>query len=219
MSARTSSHRTGERGFTLLEVLVVLMIAALIGVVLMQGLGVVLNLRDNFSGTILDLDRTVVKRNLIRQPLTGVVPDFNDGEQIFAGTPESVSGLTLRPLLRRPGRPTAFSLALTYDPGESLNELTYREERDEPVVLAEWTGPQASFRYMGMQTDWTPVWPPDGPNSFGAGQIITELRPPQLPELVFLDTQSADEPDVAVAMTARRNRIPRDPELFGGSAQ
>jgi general secretion pathway protein J len=205
-------------GFTLLEVLVVLTIASLISLVLMQGLGMVLNLRNSFGGQILDIDREVVKRNLMRQPLDGLVPDFEDGASIFSGEPARVSGLTTTPLLRRNGRPTPFALTLAFDPASSSNSLSYQEIEDEPITLSEWVGPEAKFKFLGIQTGWVEAWPPGQPQVFGVSQIITDIRPPQLPEMVYLDTQGLAEPPLAVAVTARRNRLPRDPPSFSGTA-
>jgi general secretion pathway protein J len=216
---KTDRHAIPKsRGFTLLEVLVVLVIVSLISVVLMQGLGLVLNLRNSFGGLILDMDREIVKRNLMRQPIVGLVPDFDGGDDTFRGQPEELRGLTLQPLLRRTGRPTPFSMALSYDPSTKTNTLTYQELGDEPVVLAEWPGSQARFQFMGIEPGWLPVWPPEEPTNFATSQMITDIKSPQLPELIYLDTQSDQEPALAVAMASRRNRMPRDPPSFGSSS-
>jgi general secretion pathway protein J len=213
-----TEHRNSSRGFTLLEVLVVLVVVSLISVVLMQGLSLVLNLRNSFGGLILDMDREVVKRSLMRQPIAGLVPDYDDGLDIFQGRADELRGLTLQPLLRRSGRPTPFSMTLSYDTSNKTNSLVYREIEDEPVVLAEWTGEQARFQFMGLQPGWLNAWPPVDPNGFAVTQVITDAKPPQLPELVYLDTQSFQEPVLAVAMGSRRNRTPRDPPNFGGAS-
>ncbi len=206
----------GARGFTILEILVVLIIASLTSVILMQGLTLILNLRNNYSDVIVDLDQEVVKRNLIRQPLEGLVPDFVDGDTIFSGTSQAIKGLTIQPLLRRPGRPIPFALRLQYDPRDTQNILYYQEDRDEPLVLAQWQGGEARFRYIGDAAGWNAVWPPEEPSNFGSTQIITDVKPPQLPELVYLETQSAQELDVGVSILTRRIRTPRDP-MFSSS--
>lgn len=43
--------------------------------------------------------------------------------------------------------------------------------------------------------------------------VISENRPPKLPELILLDTKSTQVPDFAVAILARRMRLPRDPPI------
>jgi general secretion pathway protein J len=204
-----------DAGFTILEVLVVLIIVSLISVVLMQGLTLVLNLRNAFGDQMLELDRATVKRNLVQQPLRGLVPDFNDGEDQFVGTAASVSGLTLQPLYRRSGRATPFSLTLEYDESQRTNKLLYRENRNAPLEIAEWPGERAYFRFIGDANGWAEAWPPTDMMQAMPG-VITDIRPPQLPELIYLVTGDTTEIDYAVAIGARRNRVPRDPPMIMG---
>lgn len=203
--------RSLMRGFTLLEVLVMMVIVSLISVVLMQGMGLILNLRDNLGDQMIDLDRAVLKRNLVRQPLQGLVPDFSGGASLFQGRADRVSGLTLQPLLRRPGRTIPFSLILDYDERDQINTLTYREDEDEPILLASWPGTRAQFRFIGDDTGWSKIWPPAQAPVSLTTTVIGDIAAPQLPELVYLATGSAQEQDYAVHILSRRNRIPRDP--------
>jgi general secretion pathway protein J len=211
-TAVSSAAFRGSRGFTLLEVLVVMVIVSLISAVLIQGLGLVLNVRDNFGAQLFDLDRTTLARSRVTAPMEGLVADFDDGENMFAGTPDSVSGLTVTPLLRRAGRPTPFALTIEYDAAKRMNTLLYREDKDPPIALHSWEGQKADFRFIGDTTGWAQIWPPaSAPPMITSQVIMTDIRPPQLPELIVLDTQSAREPVFAVAVQARRNRVPRDP--------
>ena len=211
MQHRTRGHNPFARGFTLLEVLVVLVITALVSAVLMQGMGLVLGLRDNLGEKLLDLDHLSLERNRVILPLEGLIPDFDDGVDKFKGVEGRVSGLTLKPLLRREGRPTRFSFNLKYDERTNLNTLLYQEGNDSVVTLSTWEGGQARFRYIGVDDQWVESWPQESaPLQLG---VITEIRPPQLPELIVLDTQSSDVPDYAVAILARRMRLPRDPPI------
>ncbi len=217
MTASVSSSASASgRGFTLLEVLVVLVITSLISVVLIQGLGTVLNLRNSFGAQMLDLDKVILKRNLVRLPLSGLVGDFNDGANIFAGNETLISGLTLQTLSRRPGRPTPFTLAIEFNEEEKLNALVYRESNDKPMTLVQWTGERARFKFIGDPNGWLKSWPPDS-MAANSSNMIGEIRPPQLPELIYIETNSVQEPDFAVEVLGRRNRIPRDP-IFDGKA-
>jgi prepilin-type N-terminal cleavage/methylation domain-containing protein len=211
MRSKLSHQNPRERGFTLLEVLVVLVITALVSAVLMQGMGLVLGLRDNLGEKLLDLDQLSLERNRVLLPLEGLVPDFDDGDDKFEGVEGRVSGLTLKPLLRREGRPTRFAINLLYDESSNLNTLVYQEGNDPVVTLSSWEGGQARFRYIGVDGEWVESWPQkSAPIQLG---VITEIRPPQLPDLILLDTQSSNVPDFAVAILARRMRMPRDPPI------
>ncbi|MDX2143322.1 MAG: prepilin-type N-terminal cleavage/methylation domain-containing protein [Rhodospirillaceae bacterium] len=203
-----------RRGFTLVEVLVVLVITSLVSVVLMQGLGLILNLQDNLGAQLTDIQRAIIQRNTVLQPLQGVVADFSEGEFEFKGNQTAVAGLTTLPLLRSAGRPTPFSIEIAYDERNQANTLIYREDNDPAVALLTWEGQRASFRYIGdSQTGWASEWPPKLSALAMPGQI-TEVRPPQLPELIYLDTASEEVVDLAAAVLTRRNRVSRDPPAF-----
>ena len=198
-----------QRGFTLLEVLVVLIIASLISVVLMQGLFLVLNLRDNLGDNLLDLDQTSLERSRALQPLEGLLPDFNDGQNQFKGTASTISGLTNKPLLRREGLPTPFSLSIKYDERRGLSTLVYQEVEDPAVVLTSWEGKGSRFRYIGNPGLWSESWPEE--SMVKPLGIIGELISSQLPELILIDPNSNDMPPVAVAILSQRVRMAREP--------
>ncbi|MSO97519.1 MAG: hypothetical protein EXR11_04765 [Rhodospirillaceae bacterium] len=206
----TRPRRHGHaRGFTLLEVIVMLMVVSLVSVVLMQGMSLVLRLRTNLSDQMVDLDQMMLKRNYIRQPLQGLIGDFADGKSLFRGEPKRIAGLTTQPLFRRSGRPTAFALTLEFNARDNENILHYQESADDPVIIAQWEGDEALFKYIGIMGQWDDVWPrPEGPV---LSNVITDVKPPQLPEFIFLDTGSAAEIDYGIAITGKRNRMPRDP--------
>ncbi len=211
MQVRSRDQNPTARGFTLLEVLVVLVITALVSVVLMQGMGLVLGLRDNLGDKLLELDQLSLERNRIILPLEGLVPDFDDGEDKFKGAESRISGLTIKPLLRREGRPTRFNFNLRYDERTNLNTLVYQEGDDPVITISSWEGGQARFRYIGVDNQWVESWPLESaPLQLG---VITEARPPQLPDLIVLNTQSSDVLDYAVAILARRARQSRDPPM------
>ena len=99
---------TKNAGFTLFEVIVVLVITGLISVVLIQGLGLVLGVRTSVASKIIDLDQVVLHRNLVLEPLRGVVPDYPEHPYVFSGTAEQIQALTVRTLQERSGTPTGF---------------------------------------------------------------------------------------------------------------
>jgi general secretion pathway protein J len=206
--------RRSAKGFTLLEAIVVMVITSLISVVLIQGLGMVLNLRGTFGDKMVGLDQNLIRRSMVTSPLEGLLGDFDDGEFIFRGNSQQIVGLTLRPLTRRSGRPQPFILEIAYDDSTRMNSLVYREARDQPIILAQWEGDLALFRYIGDDRGWLDQWPDNAP-TFNPGNVITDVRPPQLPELIYLQTNSLTEADFSVVVMGRRNRVPRDPPLMG----
>jgi prepilin-type N-terminal cleavage/methylation domain-containing protein len=202
------SLKAGSRGFTLLEVITVLIIASLLSVVLMQGLALVLNLRTNLGSFLIDLDQKILMRNRITEPLRGVVPDFDDGKDKFIGTIKQVSGLTLSPLFGRAGRPTAFSLAIESNDGDNTVSLIYRENGSAPFLLATLTGEEARFKFLSRSGLWADEWPSENePIELG---VVNTRKSTQIPSLIVLDLNSLSEPDITVALMVKPERTPRD---------
>ena len=148
------------RGFTLLEVIVVLMISGLIAAILMQGLSLVLNARIRVADAIDNLDKKGIQTSILTSPLKGVLPDYADGPDIFVGEQRRIRGLTLTPLQGTQGAPTGFGMILEYDQVEDATYITYFERGYDPVELARWPGSEGEFSYRGKSGDWEKSWPP-----------------------------------------------------------
>jgi prepilin-type N-terminal cleavage/methylation domain-containing protein len=203
--------RRAELGFTLLEVIVVLVITSLTSVVVLQGLSLVMTSRASLNMALSDLDQRTLLRARILTPIQGLVPDFDNGEFAFSGTENQITGLTITPLLGQSGRPTPFTLTLSYDTGENLNVLSYQESDGGQIAIARWQGERAKYRYIGQDGTWSDAWPgalpPPLPGTF------IDVRPPQLPQLVALVASSDDLPDLTVPVHTRRTRLARDPPM------
>ncbi|MFL2770092.1 MAG: type II secretion system protein J [Rhodospirillaceae bacterium] len=157
----TPSTRSSCRGFTLLEVVVVLMISGLISVILMQGLSLVLESRLRVAGAIDNLSRTGIQASIMTSPLRGLLPDYADGPDVFFGDKQRIRGLTLTPLQGTAGAPTGFGMILDYNVVDNDTVLTYYERGYDPLVIARWEGNQGAFSYRGRTGDWAEAWPPD----------------------------------------------------------
>jgi hypothetical protein len=153
------SRQSQVAGFTLFEVIVVLVITGLISVVLVQGLGLILGVRTTVLDKIIGLERIVIERNVVLDPLRGVAPDYPERPYVFAGTSQRIRGLTLRGLRERPGTPTGFTMMLDYDATRRAIVLTYEEQGHKPFELASWSGVEAEFSYRDRTGDWTDRWP------------------------------------------------------------
>lgn len=154
--------KTGQdqKGFTLLEVIVVLMISSLVAVILMQGLSLTLNARLRVADVVEDLDKKGVQVSVLTTPLRGVLPDYQDGQDVFFGDQKRIRGLTLSPLQGTFGAPTGFGMIMEYDIGDDATVLTYFERGYDPVEIARWKGDVGGFSFRGRTGDWAPAWPP-----------------------------------------------------------
>ena len=165
-----------NRGFTLLEALVVLVITGLVSVVLVQGVGLLLATRTSVQEALVGIDVAVIEQNLFLEPLRGIVPDYSEREHIFAGEAKRLRGLTTRPLQARSGTPVPFTLTINYDAGNNLSTLAYQEDNTPALPLGSWQGETGAFAYRDMTGPWLEAWPPEN-----------NPRAPQTPWLVKIE--------------------------------
>lgn len=150
-----------RRGFTLLEVIVVLTITSLITAILMQGLSIVLDTRLRVARELVRIETLSLQSSIIKSPLVGVLPGFDESKDSFSGQERRLRGLTLTPLRGTIGAPTSFEMFLQYISKDDATELVYIEEGYEPVRLAKWEGDSGAFSYRGRSGDWRKSWPPN----------------------------------------------------------
>ena len=97
---------------------------------------------------------------MIKAPLLGVLPGFDESENSFSGQERRLKGLTLTALRGTMGAPTPFEMFLQYVSRDNVTELVYLEEGYNPVRLAKWEGDTGEFSYRGRSGDWRTSWPP-----------------------------------------------------------
>ncbi|MHB9798352.1 prepilin-type N-terminal cleavage/methylation domain-containing protein [Pseudomonas sp. MT3] len=155
---RRSVHR-GESGFTLLELLVVLVLLSFITTLLIQGMTYVAKVNDTFA-------REGHQRYL-RELAFGwfsdaisqlAAPEQGETGERFRGDPLSFEAVTLSSVDRREGIPTPFAFRL--EPEGPAAELIYvrRVEASRWPLLA--IAADARFEYLDGQGRWHEDWPP-----------------------------------------------------------
>jgi general secretion pathway protein J len=196
-----SDHQhSAQRGFTLLEVLVVLVITSLISVVLIQGFSLILGVRGSVQNRIVGLEQALLKQNLYQLPLRGILPDYPDRPHIFHGEPKSLRGLTISPLQSQLGSPVGFSMVLEYDSRRGKTELIYQEDGLEPQVLGNFDSNDVAFQYSDRDGIWQDAWPPTD-------------EAPQTPWLIQLDMDSGFPSTLVTAVNGPHQRTLRFQDL------
>jgi len=169
-----------NQGFTLLEMLVVLVITALISTLLLQGFMLVLDLYQRFSGNLQQVQYGAMQEAWFRDSIVALIPDYEDipDGHLFVGRAREFSGLTLSSLEADNGVPMPFGwqLATNTQQGQSLTALQYQYSTGKTVTVKQWTGETGEFEYLDAVGEWHTTWPP---STFG------EL-PPQLPQAIVL---------------------------------
>lgn len=174
-------------GFTLLEMLVVLVLAALIGGILLQGMQHSFSLQQRFGAEIFRVQQGAMRADWFRQSIEGLMPDHDDGRRKFKGEIARMSGLTTMPVVGASGAITAVSWRLTFDPARGETRLRLGDAEDAPAVLA-WPGDSGRFVYLDDKGGRHDAWPP----FLG--------RWPQLPEAVILEYTADGEARSVVAV-------------------
>jgi len=192
----------GQRGFTLLEMLVVLILTGMITGILTQGLHQVFRLQTNFGRELFNTQQGEMYTEWFRQSVNGLMPDYDDGKYKFKGTEREFSGMTLAPLNAANEALLPFVWRLRFDQKTGQTRLQYGQEENTPVVLA-WPGNSGKFVYFDAKGEPHAGWPPQ------SGKW------PQLPKAIYLENQNPNEPRIIVAVPkGLENPLPRQKDLL-----
>ena len=174
-------------GFTLLEVLVVLVLTALVVGIVFEGLSRVADLRVRLARHLDGaLDETIAG-SWFRASVAALQPDFTGAPDVFRGSVVEMSGLTLNPIDLPVGATTAFAWRLQPEVASGLTLLSYRGADGVWREIVAWFGSGAHFLYAGPDGEWRSEWPPPlAGTSVPRGQVVSR-QPPQLPRFVRLD--------------------------------
>lgn len=173
-------------GFTLVEVLVVLIMFAMISTVLFQFLDRVYKLQRGIGVEQFNATRKSMSLDWFRQSVHGLLPDQEKGVNKFTGTRNAFSGLTNNPLSEEYGSATATNWKLSFDSQTGNSQLIYSDTRGKSVISA-WRGGEAQFVYLDDQMEPHQSWPPE------LGKW------PQFPKLIMLEVSRIDPPLVIIA--------------------
>ena len=190
MSKRVQKHHTTRsfrQGFTLLEMLVVLIIAGMVVGILMQGLHQVLRLRTYFGMELFNTQQGEMYSEWFRQSVNGLMPDYSESKYKFKGTEREFSGRTLSPLDAANEALVPFVWRLRFEPKTGQTQLQYGSTDAAPAIL-EWPGNSGKFVYFDASNQEHEAWPP----------VLGKW--PQLPRVIFLEYRINDEPRVIVAV-------------------
>jgi len=186
-----------QQGFTLLEMLVVLILAGMITGILMQGLQQVFRLQAHFGRELFNTQQGEMYTEWFRQSVNGLMPDYDDGKHKFKGSEREFSGMTIAPLNTATEALLPFTWRLRFDPNSGRTQLQYGPDDDAPAVLA-WPGNSGRFVYFDGNDAPHDAWPP----------MLGKW--PQLPKAIFLESRNPEEPRIVVAVPkGLENPLPR----------
>lgn len=175
-----------QRGFTLVEMLVVLVIVSMAGSLLFEGAAQVMSMESRFASQLAGLRSETLRSDWLRQVVEGMQPDYAEGKQVFRGTARGFSGLTTNPLSAGYGGLSAFALALQQDRASNEVVLRYGMDKDAPEIL-RWAGNRGRLRYADNIGELHEDWPPP------TGKW------PQLPAAIYVEGGREGAPWLVVA--------------------
>lgn len=148
-----------QRGFTLIEILVVLIMTGMVSGILFQAIERAYRLQERFGIELFSAQQGQMATDWYRQTIQGLRPDYPDGKSQFKGTQNEFSGLTDLSLGQNQGMPTAITWQLRNNPESGQTELRYLESQQATTILA-WPRTEAHFVYMDDKQAPHELWPP-----------------------------------------------------------
>lgn len=198
-----------ERGFTLVEVLVVMILTGLISTVLFQGLAQSIRIRRSAGIETAQLQRNAMRLVWYRLLINGLVPDTSTGPARFKGGPSSFSGLSTNAIGLGAGAISSIKVSLDVDRGTRTTVLSVTSDslRGTPEVIAllNLPGTDYEFEYVNHDSTRTPIWP---------RRTLEKL--PQLPAAIWIvdAASSADSEMLTASVLGPRDPPPDRPNLL-----
>jgi general secretion pathway protein J len=185
----SSMHlRPRLRGFTILEMLVVLLIVGFITTILFQALEQIYKLQSRFGLQLAQSQQGAMYTDWFRQVVQGMQTDFVNGKEQFQGSEAEFTGTTTSPLSTEYGIPKTVTLSLEYNRQDEMTDLLYTVDQQK-MKLSSWSGRKATrFIYVDANGEQHDTWPPP----FGIW--------PQLPSMIMLQYQKDAEPQFIAAV-------------------
>ncbi|NNM51607.1 MAG: type II secretion system protein [Pseudomonadales bacterium] len=170
---------TAPSGFTLLEMLVVMVMVTLISTLLIEAMGYVLNIQRRSAQQTYQLEDKAMLEDWLRQLLQGLQPDLAGGTDVFSADREGMKGLSTHPLSTLHGELTEFTLSLQRDDALTTTDIIYRSG-DQEMKLMHVKDGSLHWIYGDDQGVFHDRWPPD------------DKSWPQIPALIRLQGQDMD---------------------------
>lgn len=218
--------RNKNNGFTLLEVLVVLVLLSLISTLAFEILHQTANLRNQFLDTLDELQQGVIREHWFRSSVSALTPDYPPEKEVvyqarksyvFQGTETEFYGLTLTALDNDGGIPTPFGWQLELKENETI--LRYRNSEEQWWEIMRWKGKEGKFFYQAKDNQWYKQWPP--PEDKQAFEKLDEIskmiavldKPAQIPKTILLDGKKDNQPFAWIVRILGKDRAYEDPLL------
>ena len=148
--------RRAQRGLTLMELLVVLLLVALLGTLVVQGLAFFLGNYDAVTRVRREATVDALRQHWFATAVRGIVP-YGVESRAFAGESSSFVAMTLQPLNTEPGLPTETRWSISDVGGSQV--VTYDENGTLAWPMLEVDDADLGFQYADDANRWHARWP------------------------------------------------------------
>ncbi|MGV8836535.1 prepilin-type N-terminal cleavage/methylation domain-containing protein [Cellvibrio sp.] len=145
-------------GFTLLEILVVLVLVGLVGSLVMQGFSFTINLQDRLKRQLINNQIHDLQEIWFRQVTRSFIETApNENQAAFRGTSTTITGTALMDLTGNVGIPTNTSWHV--ENTEHGQQLSYTSESVPKTIVANWDTNDLRFQFLGHDGELYDKWP------------------------------------------------------------
>lgn len=151
-------NQRSERGMTLMELLVAMVIGSLVITLVVRGLGLSLNLYDRVAGITSSMDVRFREAQWWADSMASLVP-CTDVRHCVQGNSTRLAGYTFAPILDDGGKRVPVTWELEVSPDQSV--LIYKEgieARAEPLAMSLDLPGDARFGYLQPDGKWVSEW-------------------------------------------------------------
>ena len=207
--ADPSAGRESCVGFTLVEMLVVLVLVSFVTLLLSQALTQVSRIERSLTGAQLDGVITAVRVAWLRASVEAMLPMPRESNDRFEGNERLVTGLSTDAAAMPIVGLAKVTLSLTFDPKRGATDLKLSTSMPEAITgmensniqpkaiaLLSWQGNSGRFRYMDKQGTWHEKWPVDA------------LASAPLPTAMSIETGLDEAPQIVVALRVSPLNLP-----------
>ncbi len=148
--------RGTQVGFTLVEVLVVIVLVSMISALLLQMMTLSFRSFDQVTRIANESNVLRMRNQWFRNSISHLVASL-DEQFGLVGDASTISGYSSAPLLDHSGKLTRVYWEVRRSGADS--ELWYREHAGSPMLIGKWAGGELKFSYRGLQSAWLDKWP------------------------------------------------------------
>lgn len=161
--SKTMNHRykvtiANTLGFTLLEVLVVLVLVALASTTILQGFYFSTNVQSRIKRQLIETQQGALQENWFREVTRNYQPNFTDKVKGFSGSATEIKGVTLTVLYGQTGIPTETRWTLKQT--ENGSALYYQTNALGETLVASWPYTNVRFAFVDGGGQQYSSWPP-----------------------------------------------------------